>query len=155
MSTVFSTPSDLEVAATRTYAAPRALVWECFTNPAHVAQWMLGPDSWTMPVCEIDLRVGGTWRYVWRKASGAEMEMRGRYLEVNAPERLVSTERWGPEWPETVNTLLLTEADGVTTMRNTVRYPSKADRDRAMTTGMEDGWGRSLERLVEYIATLR
>ena len=106
------------------------------------------------PVCEIDLRPGGEWHYVWRKSDGSEMGMRGEYREVAPPERLVSTETWGPEWPETINTLLLSEQDGKTTIRLTVRYPSKEARDAALETGMKDGSSQSFERLDEYVRTL-
>lgn len=150
--TTFTTPSDLEVVATRTFDAPRRLVWAAHTDPAHVPHWMTGPDGWTMPVCEIDLRPGGGWHFAWRRADGGEMEMRGAYREVVPPERLVSTESWGPDWPETVNTLVLTEQDGRTTLTQTVRYPSVEARDRALGTGMKSGWSRSLERLGEYLA---
>ena len=78
--------------------------------------WMLGPDGWTMPVCEIDLRPGGAWHFVWRGSDGTEMEMRGVYREIAPPERLVTTESWGGDWPETLNTLVLTEEDGKTTI---------------------------------------
>ena len=68
--TVFTMPSDTEVVATRTFEAPREMLWEAFTNPEHIPKWMLGPDGWEMPVCEIDLRPGGKWRYLWRKSDG-------------------------------------------------------------------------------------
>lgn len=113
-----------------------------------------------MPVCEIDLRPGGRWRYVWRKNAadgtpgcGPEMEMSGAYLEVTPPVRVVWTERWGPEWPETINTLELTEAEGRTTMTMTVLYPSKEARDAALKTGMKDGTDASFARLDAIIAT--
>src|SRR5829696_3261798 len=113
--TTYTTPSDREVVATRVFDAPRRLVWEAWTTPAHLQQWMLGPeDGWTMPVCEIDLRPGGAQRFVWRKADGAEMEIRGVYREVTPPERLVFTESWGGDWPEALNTLVLTEEEGRT-----------------------------------------
>ncbi len=70
-------------------------MWDAWTIPEHVTQWMLGPDGWSMPVCEIDLRVGGAWHYVWRKSDGEEMGMRGEYREITPPERLVQTESWG------------------------------------------------------------
>lgn len=152
--TKFTTPTDLEIVATRVFDAPRKLVWDAHTVPEHVQQWMLGPDEWTMPVCEIDLRVGGSWHFVWRKSDGTEMEMRGEYREVVAPERLVNTEAWGAEWPETLNTLTLAEKDGRTTVVSTVLYPSKEARDAAMATGMEDGWAVSNDRLEEYLRTL-
>jgi uncharacterized protein YndB with AHSA1/START domain len=152
--TTFTTPSDLEVAATRVVDAPRVLVWEAWTDPKHVSRWMLGPEGWTMPICEIDLRPGGTWRFVWRKADGTEMELRGVYREIVPPRRLVNTESWGGDWPETVNTLILTEEDGRTTMVCTVLYPSKEARDRALGTGMKDGWSQSYDRLDTYLASV-
>src|ERR687885_209634 len=100
-STTFTMPSDAEIVATRVFDAPRRLVWEAHTSPEHVPHWMLGPEGWTMPVCEIDLRPGGAWHFVWRRADGTEeFEMRGEYREIVPPERLVYTERWGGEWPE-------------------------------------------------------
>src|SRR5215216_5928445 len=132
--TAFSTPSDLELVTTRTFDAPRRLVWEAWTNPKHVPHWLLGPEGWTMPVCEIDLRPGGAWHFVWRRSDGSEMEMRGLYKEITAPDRLVTTESWGGDWPETVNTLTLFEKNGKTTMTQTVLYPSKEARDAALKT---------------------
>lgn len=152
--TVFTTPSDRELVATREVEAPRALAWEMWTHPGHVPRWMLGPEGWTMPVCEIDLRPGGKWHFVWRGPDGAPMEMHGEYREIAAPERLVSTESWGGDWPETVNTLVLTEAHGRTTMTVTVRYPSREARNRAIATGMKDGWAVSYDRLDAYLRTL-
>jgi uncharacterized protein YndB with AHSA1/START domain len=150
-----STPTDLEVVMTRVVDAPRRLVWEAWTSPEHVPHWMLGPEGWTMPVCEIDLRPGGTWHFVWRKTNGTEMDMRGSYTEVAPPERLVSTEKWGPEWPETVNTLTLLEKDGQTTIRQTILYPSKDARDAALKTGMAEGASQSLDRLEKYLRDQR
>ena len=152
--TMFTTPSDREILGTRVVDAPRELVWEAWTNPEHVPNWLLGPDGWTMPVCEIDLRPGGAWHFVWRRSDGTEMEMRGEYREVQAPERLVHTESWGGDWPETLNTLILSEEDGMTTMAQTVLYPSKEARDAALATGMKDGASVSFERLDEYLLTM-
>jgi len=151
--TTFTTPSDVEIVMTRDIEAPRALVFDAYTRPEHVPRWMLGPDGWTMPVCEIDLRPGGAWHFVWRKADGTEMDMRGEYQEVVRPERLVNTERWGGDWPETLHTLVLTEENGRTTMTATVRYPSKAARDAALGAGMKGGWAQSNDRLAEYLAS--
>ena len=142
-----TTPSDTEVLMTRIFDAPRRLVWEAVTTPRLLSQWLLGPEGWTMPVCEVDLRPGGSWHFVWRKQDGTEMEMRGSYREVVPPERLVSTERWGPEWPETVNTLTLAEEGGRTTLRQAMLYPSREARDAALKTGMSDGVGHSYDRL--------
>ena len=152
--TTFTTPSDREIAMTRVFDAPRTLVFDAHTKPEHVTRWMLGPDGWTMPVCEIDLRPGGAWHYVWRKEDGAEMEMRGTYREVVRPERLVTTESWGGDWPETLNTMTLTEEDGRTTLHSTVRYPTTESRDAALRTGMKEGASTSFDRLEEYLATL-
>jgi uncharacterized protein YndB with AHSA1/START domain len=149
-----TTPSDREIAFTRVFDAPRRLVFEAWTNPKHVSQWMLGPVGWTMPVCEIDLRPGGAWHFVWRRADGTEMEMRGVYRELTPPERLVSTESWGGDWPETINTVLLSEKDGKTTMTLTILYPSKDARDAASKTGMKDGVSESFDRLAEQLRTI-
>jgi len=152
--TTFTTPNDREVVITRAVDAPRRLVFAAWTDPIHIPQWLLGPEGWTMPICEMDLRPGGAWRYVWRKADGVEMEMSGIVREVRPPERLVTTERWGPEWPETVNTLLLTESGGKTTISLTITYVSKAARDAALETGMADGVEQSFVRLDRIVRTL-
>jgi uncharacterized protein YndB with AHSA1/START domain len=152
--TTFTTPSDRELAMTRVFDAPRRLVWDAWTNPRHLPHWMLGPEGWTMPVCEMDLRPGGAWHFVWRRSDGTEMGMRGAYREVTPPGRLVSTESWGGDWPETLNTLTLSEKDGRTTMTQTVLYPSKEARDAALKTGMKDGVAKSFDRLAEYLAEL-
>ena len=150
--TVVATPSDREIVVTRVVAAPRRLVFDAYTIPEHVRRWMLGPEGWTMPVCEIDLRPGGTWHFVWRRADGTEMAMRGEYREIEPPELLVSTEAWGGDWPETINTLLLSEKDGKTTITQRMLYPSKEARDAALQTGMQDGMSESFDRLAEYLA---
>lgn len=152
--TTFTTPSDRELVATRVFDAPRRLVWAAHTDPSHPPHWMLGPDGWTMPICEIDLRPGGAWRFGWRQADGTAMEMRGVYREVAPPERLVHTEAWGGDWPETVNTMVLTEQDGRTTLTCTVLYPSREALDRALGTGMKDGWAMSYDRLDHHLRTL-
>ena len=154
VATSFTTPSDREVAVTRVFNAPRRLVFDAWTNPEHLPHWMLGPEGWTMPVCEVDLRPGGGWHFVWRKSDGSEMEMRGVYKEVAPPERLVSTESWGGDWPETLNTLVLSEENGKTTSTLTIRYPSKEARDAALKTGMKDGMNESFDRLAEHLRTM-
>jgi uncharacterized protein YndB with AHSA1/START domain len=146
-----TTPSDREIVVTRVFNAPRKLVYEAWTNPKYVPHWMLGPEGWTMPLCEIDLRPGGSWHFVWRHSSGKEMEMRGEYREVKPPERLVSSESWGPEWPETLNTLELSEHAGKTTATITILYASKGDRDAALATGMKAGMAMSYDRLEKFL----
>ena len=157
--TTYATPTDTEVVITRVVDAPRRLVFDAWTNPKYVPRWLTGLEGWTMPVCEIDLRPGGSWRYVWRGPDGGEMGMRGSYKEIVPPERLVSTESWGPEmtgqeWPETLNTLVLTEVGGRTTITLTITYPSKAARDAALQTGMKDGMDQGLARLDTLLKTL-
>jgi uncharacterized protein YndB with AHSA1/START domain len=150
-----TSPSDREVLITRVLDAPRQLVFEAWTNPKYVPRWMLGPEGWTMPVCEIDLRPGGAWRFVWRRENGTEMEMNGEYREIKPPERLVTTERWGGDWPETINTVTLSEEKGVTTLRCMILYPSKEVRDAALKTGMEAGVIMSYNRLEEFLTAIR
>ena len=154
MVTTFTTPSDRELVATRVVDAPRGLVWEAWASFNHVPHWMTGPDGWTMPVCEIDLSPGGGWHFVWRRSDGTEMEMRGVYRQIVPRERLVTTESWGGDWPDTLNTLVLTEAAGKTTMTCTVLYESNPARDAALGTGMRDGWSASYDRLDEHLRTM-
>lgn len=113
---------------------------------------MLGPDGWTMPVCVVDLRPGGAHRSVWRRSDGTETEIRGVYREIAPPERLVSTESWGGDWPETLNTLMLSDDDGRTGMTLTILYPSREARDAALQTEMKEGIAQSFDRLDEYLA---
>ena len=152
--TTFTTPSDREVGVTRVFDAPRELVWKTYTEPEHLRQWMLGPDGWSMEVCEIDLRPGGAYRFAWRKDDGSELTIAGVHREVEPPERLVSTESWGPEWPEALNTIVFSEADGRTTLSITVLSPTQEARDAALATGMTDGMTMSLDRLEEVLGGL-
>jgi uncharacterized protein YndB with AHSA1/START domain len=148
-----TTPTDREVLMTRVFDAPRRLVFDAWTNPKHVQQWMLGPEGWTMPVCEIDLHPGGAWHFVWHNTDGRDMEMHGTYREVVPPTRLVSTESWGGDWPETVNTLVLTEQNGKTTATLTILYPSIEARDAALKSGMKEGMVPTFARLDKLLAS--
>jgi uncharacterized protein YndB with AHSA1/START domain len=148
---------DRDLIVTRTFDAPRDLVFKALAEPALVQRWMLGPPGWTMPVCEIDLRPGGKFRYVWRKESGVEMGMGGAYLEVEAPARTVHEEIFDEDWTggRTVVTTLLTERDGVTTMTMTIAYASPEGRAQAIATPMLDGMEASysgLDALLREIA---
>jgi uncharacterized protein YndB with AHSA1/START domain len=107
-----------------------------------------------MPVCEIDLRVGGKWHYVWRKADGTEMPMSGTYREIVPGEKVVSTERWGPEWPETINTVALTSQGRRTLITLTVTYASREARDAALKTGASTGMDFSFAKLDELLRKL-
>ena len=151
---IVTTPSDREVVATRVFDAPRELVWKAYTEPEHLQQWMLGPAGWTMPVCEMDLRPGGAYRFVWRKEDGTEMTITGTVREVEAPERMVSTEEWGGDWPEALNTIDFAEDDGRTTLTTTTVYPSKEARDAALGTGMTDGMSASYDNLEALLRML-
>lgn len=149
-----TTPTEREIVITRVLDAPRHLVFEAWTSPKHLPHWMLGPPGWTMPVCEIDLRPGGKWHFVWRKSDGSEMAMSGTYKEIVPPERLVSLESWGGDWPETLNTVTLLENNGKTTVMLTVLYPSKEARDAALQTGMKEGVAAGYDRLDEYLVSM-
>ena len=152
--TEYSTPSDVEVAVIRLINARRPLAWDLWTNPKHIQKWLLGPDGWTMPVCEVDLKPGGAWKMTWRKDGGTEMTMTGEYLEVDPPRRVVSTERWGPDWPVTVNTVEFTESGERTILTLTMKYPSKDARDKALATGMKGGMDVSFARLDTLVGSL-
>jgi uncharacterized protein YndB with AHSA1/START domain/DNA-binding transcriptional ArsR family regulator len=153
--TTVTTPSDREVVAARVFEAPRELVWSAYTEPDHLRRWMLGPEGWTMPVCELDLRPGGAYRFVWRKEDGSELTITGVHKEVEPPERLVATESWGDEWPESLNTITFSEEDGRTTITVTMLYPSKEARDAALATGMTDGMNQGYDRLEELLRSLQ
>lgn len=149
-----TTRGDREIVMTRTLDAPRKLVFDAFTKPELVKQWLLGPPGWSMPVCEIDLRVGGSYRYVWRKAGLPDMGMGGVYREIVPPEKIVSTETFDQAWypGEAVGTLLLVEQGGKTTVTQTVLYQSKEARDGILKSGMETGVAASYNRLAELLA---
>lgn len=152
--TSYSTPTDTQIVVTRVVSASRRIVFAAYTEPRHLQQWLLGPEGWSMPVCEFEPRAGGRWRYVWRKENGNEMEMSGEVREFVPMERVVTTERWGPEWPETVNRVEFTESAGQTTITLTITYPSKAARDMAAQTGMKGGMDVSFARLDQLVKTL-
>jgi len=152
--TSFSTPSDTQVRFSRVVAASKDLTFEVYTKLEHLQKGLRGPEGCTMPICEMEPRSGGSWRYASRKSDGAEMIMGGIVKEFVPNERLVTTERWGPEWPETLNTVEFTESGGFTTITTTVTYPSKEARDAAIQTGMMDGMEASYARLDELLETL-
>ena len=150
-----TTPSDREIAMTRVFQAPRRLVWDAHTKPELLKRWLLGPDGWSMPVCEVDLRVGGAYRWVWRRdKDGTEMASGGVYKEIVAPERLVATERFEQPWypGEGLNTLVLTESGGKTTLTQTMLYASREIRDGVLKSGMETGVEASYDRLETMLA---
>jgi uncharacterized protein YndB with AHSA1/START domain len=144
-----TTPSDREVVITRVFDAPRGMLFDAHTKPALVQRWLLGPPGWTMPVCEIDLRVGGTYRYVWQHAAGQSMGMGGAFKEIVRPSRIVVTQLFDEDWTggETLVITEFVEQQGKTTLTTTVRYASRAARDGALKTGMTKGMEAGYERL--------
>ncbi len=151
-----TTPSDREIAMTRVFDAPRKLVFDAHTKPDLVRQWLLGPPGWSMPVCEMDVRVGGKYRWVWRHdRDGTTMGMGGVYREIVKPERLVVTERFDEAWypGEALNTLVLVEQGGRTTLTQTMRYESREARDAVLKSGMESGVKASYDRLADLLVS--
>jgi uncharacterized protein YndB with AHSA1/START domain len=142
---------------TRVFDAPRRLVFDAYTKPKLVKAWLLGPDGWSMPVCEIDLRVGGKYRYVWKNdAEGSEMGMGGIYREVVAPERIVATEVFDEAWypGEAVDTIVLVERGGKTTLTQTILYNSRETRNAVLESPMERGMAASFDRLEKVLPAL-
>ena len=150
-----TTPSDREIAMTREFDAPRALIWDCWTKPELVSRWLLGPDGWSFAVCDMDLRAGGTYRWVWqRDASGERMGMGGVFREVTPPQRLVATEAFDEPWyqGEAIVTTIFSELDGGRTrVTQTMLLESKEARDGVLQSGMETGVERSYERLEQEV----
>jgi len=150
------TPSgDRDLVMTREFDAPRQLVYDAHTKPELVRQWLGALPGWTMPVCDMDVRVGGKYRWVWRHATNkTEMGMGGVYREVKAPERLVTTEKFDEAWypGESLNTLVLTENAGRTTLTQTMRYESAAAREAVIKSGMAEGVVASYDRLDDVLA---
>jgi len=153
---IVTTPSDREIAMTRVFDAPRTLVFDAWTKPDLVRRWLLGPPGWTMPVCEIDLRVGGAYRFEWLGQDGTRMGMGGVYREIVIPERIVNTQLFDVDWTggETLGTLLLTEQGGKTTLTNSVLYSSREARDAALRTPMAEGVEAGYARLDELLPTM-
>ena len=151
-----TTPSEREIAMTRVFDAPRHLVFEAYTKPELLKRWLGVRNGWTLDVCEIDLRVGGRYRYVWRGANGQEMGMGGVFLEIEPPERIVSTEAFDNPWypVEAVGTVLLVEQDGKTTLTLSVLYQSQEARDGILQTPMAEGVGESFDKLAEVLASM-
>jgi uncharacterized protein YndB with AHSA1/START domain len=151
-----TTPSDLEVVITRTFDAPRRLVFEAMSTPELIKRWLFGPPGWTMTVCEDDLRVGGTFRWAWSGPDGVQMSMHGIYQEVVAPERIVRTESFDagcvPQMGEQLATVALAELGGKTHLTLTVVYPTKEARDGSIASGMEHGVSAGYDRLDELLA---
>lgn len=151
-----TTPSGQEIRMTRLFNAPRQLVFEAMTKPEHVRQWWgrLG-EGYSVPVCEIDFRVGGAWRFVNRHPNG-DAAFHGEYREIVPPSRVVFTEIF-EAFPDTVSvvTAELSEDGGQTRLTATVRYPSVQVRDMVIASGMAKGAGISYDRLEDLVAELQ
>ena len=153
---IVTTPSEREITMTRVFDAPRNLVFDAWTKPDLVRRWLLGPPGWTMPVCEIDLRVGGAYRFEWLGQDGTRMGMGGVYREIVIPERIVNTQLFDVDWTggETLGTLLFTEHAGKTTLTNSVLYSSREARDAALRTPMAEGVEAGYARLDKLLPTI-
>jgi len=155
-------PSDREVRVVRQFNAPRDLVYKAHTDPALLPKWCLGPPGWTMPVCEMDVRPGGKYRWGWKsEEDGKQFGFYGTFTEVVAPKRVVHDEYFDPgdvggAMPSSdpaLVTLDLAEAGGVTTLTCTIKFASKEARDGAVSTGMTDGMEMGYARLDDMFKT--
>lgn len=150
-------PADDQIRITREFNAPRHLVWRAYTEPELVKRWWAG-DKGTVVKAEIDLRVGGAWRYVMEADGGFEVAFRGEYREIDAPQRLVNTEIFegipDPDEHAGLVTVTLTERDGRTHLDMLCVYRDKTDRDAVIDSGMEGGMQESLDHLEKVAAGL-
>ena len=149
-------PNERELTLARSFDAPRRLVFDAFTKPEMVKQWLWGPDEWPMVHCEIDLRVGGKLRYVWRHHTKGDMGMSGVFRDIKVPELLINTELFDEDWTggEALVTTTFEEREGRTVVSATVRYSSQAARDGALRTPMIEGWSQGHDRLDELLASM-
>lgn len=147
-----TTPSDREVVLTRVFDAPRRMVYDAFSKPELLKRWF-GPRGWSLEVCEVDLRVGGGFRFVLSGPNGARMGMRGVYRELTPPERSVHMESFDDFPGESQVTAVFTEEAGRTTLTATVQYPSQEVRDAVIASGMEHGAAESYDKLAELLAS--
>ena len=147
---------DREIVMTRVFDAPRRLVFAAFTKPELLRRWLTGLPGWTLAVCEVNLHVGGSIRYLWRGPAGEEMGMSGVVREITPPERMVSTEKFDQSWypGEAVGTVILTEQGGKTTLTQTILYESREAREIVLKSPMEEGVTMSYNNLANLLAQL-
>jgi uncharacterized protein YndB with AHSA1/START domain len=149
-SAVITVPSATEIRITRVFDAPAELVFKALTTPELVKRWW-GFDTSVWDVCDIDLRVGGKWRYVIREGD-MEVGFNGEFREITPPHRLVSTEAFeGYPDAASLNTVTLDEIDGVTTMTTLIQHSSQEHRDAQLASGMEGGMQVSYDRLEDLV----
>ena len=147
-------PEDTQILITREFDGPKELVYKAYTTPELVERWWTAGRG-DMTVCEIDLRVGGQWRYAMNAGDFGEVAFHGEYREIVPNERLVSTEVYeGMPDAEALDTLTLTEQDGRTVLTLLVEHESKEDRDGHVQSGMEDGLQDAFDRLEQVVAEL-
>lgn len=146
-----TTPTEREIVMTRVFDAPRHLVFDAFTKPDLLKRWF-GPRGWSLVVCEVDLKVGGGFRFVMRGPDGKDMGMRGVYRELTPPEGSIHTESFDDFPGEAQVTTVLVEQGGKTTLTATVLYPSQEIRDAVIKSGMEHGAAESYDKLAELLA---
>lgn len=156
MNLILTTPTDQEIAITRVFRAPRELVFDCYTKPELLRRWMFGPNGWEFTVCDIDLRVGGKYRYFWTGPENASLGIGGVFKTILAPKKIVNTQLFDEDWTggEAIVTLHLTEQHGQTTVATSILHGSKAARDMALQSGMEHGMEMGFERLETLLKTL-
>lgn len=149
-----TTPSEREIVMTRVFDAPRRLVFEAHSTPEHMRRWW-GPRHYEMTLAEMDFRPGGAYRFVQRGPDGEEFGFRGEFRDIVPPERIVWTfEFEGMPGHVSVQTLVLTEQEGKTTLTATAVFDSVADRDGMLQSGMEAGAAETYDRLAEYLRTM-
>ena len=149
-----TTPSDREIVMKRIFDAPRQRVFDAYTKPELIKRWLLGPDGWSMPVCDVDLRIGGRFHYIWRNdADGKQFGLHGVYNAIEVPERIVHDENFDEPWypSDAQVTTAFTEHSGSTTVTMTILYDSREARDAAIESGMEKGVAQSYDRLAEML----
>jgi uncharacterized protein YndB with AHSA1/START domain len=146
-----TTPTDTDVVVTRQFDAPRAMVFDALTQPDLLRRWY-GPEGWSLDVCDIDLKVGGKWRFVVRRPDGKAIGQKGVYQEVVRPERIVHTESW-EDWDpgETLVTVVLTEEGGKTTLTTNMRFPSREVRDVIVKNGLDKNLNQTYDKLDEIL----
>jgi uncharacterized protein YndB with AHSA1/START domain len=159
MKTQYDLPAETEIAFTRAFPVAREQMWAMWTQAQHLACWW-GPEGWTLPVCEVDFRVGGQWFYCMQ---GPDMRSCGlaTYHEIEAPASIVYTDAFADadgqvldSMPAGRTRLTFSESDGITTVRGVTRYDSQSQRDAILDMGVKDGLDQTLNRLEAYLATL-
>jgi uncharacterized protein YndB with AHSA1/START domain len=146
-----TTPTDREIVMTRVFDAPRGLVFDAFTRPELLRRWF-GPRGCSLVVSEVDLRVGGSFRFVLRDPGGKDLGMRGVYREIVPPERSVHIESFDDYPGESVVTTTLVEQGDKTLLTATILYPSREVRDMVIQSGMQHGAAESYNKLAELLA---